>query len=128
MDKLVSAYKRRGKITGISALRSIHPSILKDLFVSFIKSCAYDELSDLHFNLLFIGAMHFMDTYNFDCARVRSCVIHYGLPDGRIVPFCAYNNLHRARRAQNTARVKYQITNTKLQTNNNDRKSKSETV
>jgi uncharacterized radical SAM superfamily Fe-S cluster-containing enzyme len=110
MDKLLSAYKRSGKITGISALRSIHPSILKDLFISFIKSCTYNDLSDLHFNLLFIGAMHFMDTYNFDCARVRTCVIHYGLPDGRIVPFCAYNNLHRAPRA------KIQIPNTKLQT------------
>jgi uncharacterized radical SAM superfamily Fe-S cluster-containing enzyme len=80
------------------------------LFISFVKSCAYDELSDLHFNLLFIGAMHFMDTYNFDCARVRTCVIHYGLPDGRIVPFCAYNNLHRAR---STQKSKYQIPNYK---------------
>ena len=111
MAKLIATYRRNGKITGISALRSIHPSILKDVFISFIKSHTYDDLSDLHFNLLFIGAMHFMDTYNFDCARVRSCVIHYGLPDGRIVPFCAYNNLHRARRG-----AKYQIPNINFQT------------
>ena len=55
----------------------------------------HEDLSDLHFNLIFIGAMHFMDPYNFDCARVQKCVVHYGLPDGRIVPFCSYNNLHR---------------------------------
>jgi len=108
MAKLIATYQRNGKITGISALRSIHPSILKDVFISFIKSHRYDDLSDLHFNLLFIGAMHFMDTYNFDCARVRSCVIHYGLPDGRIVPFCTYNNLYRAQ-------AKIQIPNTKIQ-------------
>jgi uncharacterized radical SAM superfamily Fe-S cluster-containing enzyme len=105
MERLVEAYQRSGKITLLSALRSIHPSLLKELFISFVKSRTYDDLSALHFNLLFIGAMHFMDPYNFDCARVRNCVIHYGLPDGRIVPFCAYNNLHRG--------GKFQITSTK---------------
>ncbi|HIP25032.1 MAG TPA: radical SAM protein, partial [Archaeoglobus profundus] len=25
--------------------------------------------------------------------RVKRCVIHYGTPDGRIIPFCAFNVL-----------------------------------
>jgi uncharacterized radical SAM superfamily Fe-S cluster-containing enzyme len=105
MERLAEAYKRSGKITPLTALRTFHPSLLKDLFVSFIKSRDYEDLSDLHFNLLFIGAMHFMDPYNFDCARVRNCVVHYGLPDGRIIPFCAYNNLHRTGKKPNDTNV-----------------------
>ncbi len=93
MERLAAAYKK--KIPVFTALRSIHPGLLKELFVGFIKSHDYRDLSDLHFNLLFIGAMHFMDTYNFDLARLKKCVIHYGLPDGRIVPFCSHNNIHR---------------------------------
>ena len=27
--------------------------------------------------------------------RVQRCVIHYPVPDGRIIPFCAMNTLHR---------------------------------
>jgi uncharacterized radical SAM superfamily Fe-S cluster-containing enzyme len=105
MERLAEAYKKSGKITLLTALRTFHPSLLKDLFVSFIKSHDYEDLSDLHFNLLFIGAMHFMDPYNFDCARVRNCVIHYGLPNGRIIPFCAYNNLHRTEKSPNHTNV-----------------------
>ncbi len=95
IEKLAVAYQKTRKIPLLTALRSLHPGLLKELFISFIKSSDYEDLSDLHFNLLFIGAMHFMDPYNFDCARVRKCVVHYGLPDGRIVPFCAYNTIHR---------------------------------
>ncbi|MGC9443766.1 MAG: radical SAM protein [Candidatus Methanospirareceae archaeon] len=101
LERLADSYRKTGKISLLSALRTIHPGLLKELFVSFIKSRTYDDLSDLHFKLLFVGAMHFMDPYNFDCARVRRCVIHYGLPDGRIIPFCAYNNLHRAGKIPN---------------------------
>ncbi|MHC4601094.1 MAG: tetraether lipid synthase Tes [Planctomycetota bacterium] len=43
------------------------------------------------YRTLMIGAMHFMDSYNFDVERVQRCVVHYGAPDGRIYPFCAYN-------------------------------------
>ncbi|MEA2075888.1 MAG: radical SAM protein [Euryarchaeota archaeon] len=95
VERLAAAYQKSRKIPFFTALRSIHPSFLKELFIQFIRSHDYWDLSDLHFNLLFIGSMHFMDPYNFDCTRVRKCAIHYGLPDGRIVPFCSYNNIHR---------------------------------
>jgi uncharacterized radical SAM superfamily Fe-S cluster-containing enzyme len=39
--------------------------------------------------------MHFQDPYNFDLERLERCAIHYAIPDGRIVPFCAMNSLHR---------------------------------
>ena len=35
----------------------------------------------------------FMDKYNLDLKRLMKCCIHELLPDGRTVPFCAYNNL-----------------------------------
>ncbi|RZN38789.1 MAG: radical SAM protein [Methanophagales archaeon ANME-1-THS] len=95
LDKLAAAYTKNKRISALTAVRHIHPSFLKELFIKFLKSHTYEDLSDLHFNLLFIGAMHFMDPSNFDLARVRRCVIHYGLPDGRIVPFCSYNTIHR---------------------------------
>ncbi|MEM1868107.1 MAG: radical SAM protein, partial [Thermosphaera sp.] len=41
--------------------------------------------------LLFIGQMHFMDLYNYDIQRVQRCNIHYSTPDGRLIPFCAFN-------------------------------------
>ena len=35
----------------------------------------------------------FMDAHTFDLKRLMKCCIHELLPDGRAVPFCAYNTL-----------------------------------
>ena len=51
-----------------------------------------EALGKLHWDSLFIGAMHFQDEYNYDLERLKRCVIHYATPDGRIIPFCAYNS------------------------------------
>ncbi|MFA4661847.1 tetraether lipid synthase Tes [Pyrococcus kukulkanii] len=51
----------------------------------------YDALGKFHTRTLFLGMMHFMDEYNYDVERVERCVIHYAMPDGRIVPFCTFN-------------------------------------
>jgi uncharacterized radical SAM superfamily Fe-S cluster-containing enzyme len=40
---------------------------------------------------MLIGAMHFMDAYNYDVSRVKRCCIHYSTPDG-MFPFCTYNS------------------------------------
>jgi len=53
----------------------------------------YRGLEDFHKNSLFIGMMHFQDPYNWDIDRVHKCGIHYGMPDGRIIPFCTFNVL-----------------------------------
>jgi uncharacterized radical SAM superfamily Fe-S cluster-containing enzyme len=48
-------------------------------------------VSDFAWKWFFVGAMHFQDLYNYDVQRVMRCAIHYATPDGRIIPFCAYN-------------------------------------
>ncbi len=68
-------------------------SFTKLLFNIFLKR-NYDALGELHYNMLFLGMMHFMDQYNYDVQRVMRCNIHYTSPDGRIIPFCAYNVLN----------------------------------
>ena len=35
----------------------------------------------------------FMDEHTFDLKRLMKCCIHELLPDGRAIPFCAYNSL-----------------------------------
>lgn len=51
----------------------------------------YEALGKFHYQTLFIGMMRFMDPYNYDVRRVERCSIHYGSPDGRVIPFCTYN-------------------------------------
>ncbi len=51
----------------------------------------YSALGEFHYNALFLGMMHFMDTYNYDVSRVQRCDVHYAMPDGRVVPFCTFN-------------------------------------
>jgi uncharacterized radical SAM superfamily Fe-S cluster-containing enzyme len=38
-----------------------------------------------------ISAMAFQDAWTLDLERLRDCCIHTLSPDGRIIPFCAYN-------------------------------------
>ena len=42
---------------------------------------------------IFIHA--FMDAWDLDVARLKKCCTHYVMPDGRLMPGCAYNNLYR---------------------------------
>jgi uncharacterized radical SAM superfamily Fe-S cluster-containing enzyme len=37
----------------------------------------------------------FMDAWNFDVRSAKKCCVHHVLPDGKIMPFCSYNTLHR---------------------------------
>ncbi|BAA81615.1 conserved hypothetical protein [Aeropyrum pernix K1] len=63
------------------------------LIVSIFLRKNYEAIKTFHKKTLFLGMMHFMDRYNYDITRVRRCNIHYALPDGRLVPFCAFNVL-----------------------------------
>lgn len=58
---------------------------------SAITGGSYKSLAEFHSKSLFIGMMHFMDLYNYDIDRVQKCCVHYATPDGRIIPFCAFN-------------------------------------
>ena len=50
-----------------------------------------ESVAKFSWSMMFIGGMHFQDNYNYDVERVKRCAIHYSTPDGRIIPFCAYN-------------------------------------
>ncbi len=65
-------------------------SLSKVLYNAFLRH-DYEALGDFHHKALFIGLMHFQDLYNYDIERVKRCNIHYTSPDGRIIPFCAFN-------------------------------------
>ena len=62
-----------------------------DLITNIFSGGNKEALADFAWNTLYIGGMHFQDCYNYDIERVKRCVIHYPVPDGRIIPFCAYN-------------------------------------
>jgi uncharacterized radical SAM superfamily Fe-S cluster-containing enzyme len=40
-----------------------------------------------------ISVKDFMDTYTFDVKKVMKCCVEIITPDGRMIPFCAYNNV-----------------------------------
>ncbi|MHA1711721.1 MAG: tetraether lipid synthase Tes, partial [Candidatus Freyarchaeota archaeon] len=69
--------------------------LMFSLFRRVLTSGNYNALGDFMRSVILIGMMHFQDPYNLDLARVERCVIHYGTPDGRIIPFCTYNTIHR---------------------------------
>lgn len=52
---------------------------------------------------IFIHA--FMDEHTFEVDRIKKCCTHYALPDGRLMPGCAYNMLYRHRDARFTGPV-----------------------
>jgi len=64
---------------------------IRHLLMLIFRKGNYDGLRAFHHASLFIGIMHFQDLYNYDIERVQRCNIHYAMPDGTIVPFCAFN-------------------------------------
>ena len=108
LDNLASKVESKGKVLTyiqlLSLLRKLPSFIKKDelptgtrissLIRKVLLERNYDALGEFHYNTIFLGIMHFMDQYNYDVERVMRCNIHYALPDGRIVPFCAYNVLN----------------------------------
>jgi uncharacterized radical SAM superfamily Fe-S cluster-containing enzyme len=52
---------------------------------------------------IFIHA--FMDEHTFDVDRIKKCCTHYALPDGRLMPGCAYNMFYRHKDARFTGAV-----------------------
>ena len=77
-------------------LRNIRFRTLSRYVNDVVLHSDYLSLNRLHHQMVLVSSMHFMDPYNFDLERVQRCVIHYATPDGRIIPFCTMNNIHRA--------------------------------
>ena len=81
----------------VDELRAPDNFNLKELIWSVFIKGTRKSLAEFHDRSLFLGIMHFQDLYNIDLERLEKCGIHYALPDGRIIPFCAYNIVHRSR-------------------------------
>ncbi|MCW4006548.1 MAG: radical SAM protein [Candidatus Bathyarchaeota archaeon] len=88
-------HKNVAKLHLVGAARHVKFSFLRKYILKVLTEGNYDSLGDLQRKSLLLTSMHFMDPYNFDLERVQRCLIHYALPDGRIIPFCTYNNIHR---------------------------------
>jgi len=72
---------------------------LADLLVGVLIKGQRETLAKIHWNSLLISSMHFQDAWNLDFERLSRCVIHYAVPDGRLIPFCAYNTFPEYRRS-----------------------------
>jgi uncharacterized radical SAM superfamily Fe-S cluster-containing enzyme len=48
---------------------------------------------DLARHIFMISTRDFMDPWTFDVRNVMKCCIDFLLPDGRMIPFCAYNSV-----------------------------------
>lgn len=49
-------------------------------------------LAGFSWGMMYVGAMHFQDNFNYDVERVKRCSIHYITPDCKLIPFCVYNS------------------------------------
>lgn len=81
------------KLKLMMSLRHVKLGFLRRYLGPVLKTGSFEALRDIHERMVLLSCMHFMDAYNFDFERVRRCLIHYAVPDGRVIPFCSYNNL-----------------------------------
>jgi uncharacterized radical SAM superfamily Fe-S cluster-containing enzyme len=88
--------KNKAKLRLLGAARHVKFSFLRKYLLRVLTEGNYESLGDLQRKAILLSSMHFMDPYNFDLERVQRCVIHYAVPDGRIIPFCTMNSIHRA--------------------------------
>jgi uncharacterized radical SAM superfamily Fe-S cluster-containing enzyme len=87
--------KSKAKLRLVGASRHIKFSFLRKYVLKVLLNGDYKSLGDFARSAVLISSMHFMDPYNYDIERVQRCVIHYVVPDGRIIPFCTMNSIHR---------------------------------
>jgi uncharacterized radical SAM superfamily Fe-S cluster-containing enzyme len=87
--------KKKAKLRLLAAARHVKFSFLRKYLLRVLTEGSYKSLGDLQRKTILLSSMHFMDPYNFDLERVQRCVIHYAVPDGRIIPFCTMNSIHR---------------------------------
>jgi 7,8-dihydro-6-hydroxymethylpterin dimethyltransferase len=87
--------KSKAKLRLVGASRHIKFSFLRKYVLKVLLNGDYKSLGDFARSAILISSMHFMDPYNYDIERVQRCVIHYAVPDGRIIPFCTMNSIHR---------------------------------
>jgi uncharacterized radical SAM superfamily Fe-S cluster-containing enzyme len=95
-DMALKGSKKRAQLKMFSSsLRYANLRLLRQLLSGVLKEGSYGSLGNLMKKMLMIGMMHFQDPYNLDLERLERCGIHYAVPDGRIIPFCAMNTIYR---------------------------------
>jgi hypothetical protein len=71
------------------------PGLTKKKFVGVLSGIMRNKskqtLADFSWRMMYIGGMHFQDSFNYDVARTERCAIHYITPGLKVIPFCAYN-------------------------------------
>ena len=102
--------KIRASMKMMDGLKHLKLKVLGPLIAGVVKEGSYEALGQLMRRIIMVGAMHFMDGYNFDLERVERCGIHYAIPDGRIIPFCTMNTLHRAQIEKQFAKIERPVT------------------
>ncbi|MEM2102448.1 MAG: radical SAM protein [Candidatus Bathyarchaeia archaeon] len=88
-------HTKRAKLRLLGAVRHVRFGLLRKYLWPVLTKGTYEALGDLQRKSILLSSMHFMDPYNFDLERIQRCCIHYAIPDGRIIPFCTMNSLHR---------------------------------
>ena len=113
--RLVDGEEILGKLELAAGLfRSLRFRALSKYISDVVLHSDYVSLNRMHHKMILVSSMHFMDPYNFDLERARRCVIHYATPDGRIIPFCTMNTIHRESVERRFARPLNERDNTPL--------------
>lgn len=90
----LAKFKFKARLFG-NVLKHIHDPERREMIMKILKFGQYKDTAKFHKRMIMIGSMHFMDPWNYDVERVQNCTIHYATPDGRLIPFCSYNNIYR---------------------------------
>jgi uncharacterized radical SAM superfamily Fe-S cluster-containing enzyme len=96
-EEIQKGKRTQGKLRAAASMRFISLGMAGSLAKGFLRDGSYSSLGAFMGKIVMVGDMHFMDPYNFDLERVERCGIHYATPDGRIIPFCSMNTLHRTK-------------------------------
>jgi len=88
--------RTRAKVEALRFLPMVKSELIRRLIRNIVTKGSLDALSELMYNVVMIGIMHFQDVWNLDLDRVQRCAIHYATPDGRIRSFCTYNSIYRS--------------------------------
>ncbi len=100
--KKLTALKVKKLLEECAIEEKMPPGMTKKNLISALLSImskkSKSSLAKFSWGMMYVGAMHFQDSFNYDFERVKRCSIHYVTPDCRIIPFCAYNSGIEARK------------------------------
>ncbi|MFX1416804.1 MAG: tetraether lipid synthase Tes, partial [Promethearchaeota archaeon] len=96
-EEKMGASKRAKAKLAAGARHIKRKGIIKDLLSAFLNRGDYESLAKFMRRIIMVGLMHFQDPYNLDLERIQHCDVNYSAPDGRIIPFCTMNTIHRSR-------------------------------